>query len=57
MSELCVACGKPIVLVRANPRVISLAMKWVHVSRRANRSHHAIPAEAVNDETLRDGTR
>lgn len=43
----CVACGKPIVLVHANPRVISLAMKWVHVSRWANRSHAAIPREAI----------
>lgn len=41
----CRACGKPIVLVDANPRVISLDMKWVHVSRRANRSHHAIPED------------
>lgn len=50
MTERCVACGKPIVLVDANPHVISLAMKWVHVSRRANRNHVAIPEEALRDD-------
>lgn len=47
MPEHCAACGKPIILVDANPRVISLAMKWSHVSRRANRNHVAIPERAV----------
>lgn len=46
---LCVACDKPIVLVHANPHVISLAMKWVHVSRRANRSHRAIPPDDADE--------
>lgn len=43
----CAACGKPIVSVAANPSVISLARVWVHASRRANRSHIAIPREAL----------
>ncbi len=54
MSDRCGACGKPIVLFRASLRVISLAKKWVHVSRRANRSYHAIPVKAVRKEVLRD---
>ena len=57
MTDLCVACGKPIVLVRANPRVISLAMKWVHVSRRANRSHHASPERRCGMAEFKPGDR
>lgn len=47
MRELCVACGKPIILVNASRSVLSLAMAWVHISRRANRSHAAIPKSAL----------
>ena len=48
--QRCVACGKPIILVDANPRVISLAMKWVHVSRRQNRNHMAIPQSMICED-------
>lgn len=52
MGEVCVACGKPIVLVNIDKMrgVIGLTRGWVHVSRRANRSHVAIPKEALRDD-------
>lgn len=50
MSEQCMACGKPIVLVNVDKLrgVIGLTQGWIHVSRRANRSHRAIPKEALS---------
>ena len=49
MADRCVACGKPIVLVDMDSRrgIISLDLEWVHVSRRANRTHRAIPPEGA----------
>lgn len=45
--DRCRACGKPIVLVNIDKRrgVVGLTMAWVHVSRRANRSHSVWPPE------------
>jgi hypothetical protein len=42
---LCEACDKEIVLINYDKArgVIGLTMVWVHVSRRANRSHRAMP--------------
>lgn len=47
MADLCAACDKPITTVRASNRIITLERVWVHYSRRANRSHRAIPPEAI----------
>lgn len=44
----CAACGKPITTVRASNRIVTLERVWTHYSRRANRSHAAIPEEMVN---------
>lgn len=44
----CRACGKPIVAVHAPNRGITLEQIWVHYSRRANRSHHAIPPRELD---------
>lgn len=48
MSDRCVACGKLITTIRASNRIITLDRVWTHYSRRANRSHVAIPEEVVN---------
>lgn len=50
MPERCVACGRPIVAVRASNRVLTLDLVWTHVSKRANRNHTAIPQEAMRDD-------
>lgn len=49
VTEVCQACGKRIVLVNVDKMrgKIGLTMGWLHVSRRANRSHRAIPAEIL----------
>jgi hypothetical protein len=47
MNERCAACGKPITLVRASSHFLTLQKTWVHVSKRANRSHYAIPESAL----------
>ncbi|MDO5535212.1 MAG: hypothetical protein Q4F65_11240 [Propionibacteriaceae bacterium] len=48
----CVACGRPITLVNAGASrgVITLTMAWIHVSWWANRTHAAIPKEALRDD-------
>jgi hypothetical protein len=50
MADLCAACGKPITTVRASHHVITLERVWVHYSRRANRSHRAIPTSMLREE-------
>ena len=54
-AETCMACGKPIVLINYDKArgVIGLTMAWVHVSRRANRSHQVIPREYLRPEVNR----
>ena len=51
MPSTCMACGKQIRLVNVDKMrgVVGLTMGWVHVSRRANRSHRAIPWEADDE--------
>ena len=51
-TERCVACGKPIVLVNLDKRrgVVGMTRGWMHASRRANRSHVAIPKESLRDD-------
>lgn len=52
MGETCAACGLPVTTVRASNRVITLERVWTHVSRRANRSHVAIPTSALRATDL-----
>jgi len=49
MTERCMACGKPIVLVNLDKLrgIVGMTMGYIHVSRRANRNHRAIPEEAL----------
>jgi ribosomal protein L34E len=47
MRDQCAACGRPIIAVKPNRPVITLDRVWVHVSRRANRNHVAIPESAI----------
>ena len=56
MSDLCVACGKPIVLVNIDKMrgVVGLTQGWIHRSRRPKRNHRAIPQEMV-EKWVADG--
>ncbi len=55
MTERCVACGKPIVLVNVDKMrgVIGLTHGWVHASPLRRWMHQPIPPEYLRDEVRR----
>lgn len=53
-TDTCAACGLPIIAVKRMGPPINLDYVWKHVSRRANRNHHAIPESYVSEPSEGD---
>lgn len=53
-TDICAACGLDIIAVHRAGPPITLDYVWKHVSRRANRTHNAVPISHVSEPEEED---